>query len=198
MSPARKRSVRDLGSWALAVLLLAAGGVVVATTLPSDAGEEPFAVHVALGERGVGRNIDVTVQDVRFVHALSEPPSPYTALPTTPWTATGNWLVVDLDAAAVRTQQAAWLNGVLLETDGRTFQASERPESLYRTPLVPGVPRRGSVAFELPDGLRPGPATLAFSISADPRSDSQIRVAIDLADVPVQEIGALLRVEWTR
>ncbi|MEI3848831.1 MULTISPECIES: hypothetical protein [unclassified Microbacterium] len=196
MNTNASRALRGPASWAITAALLAVGGVVVALTPPEHAGEEPFPVVVEIGERGVGRNIDVTVHDVRRVRELSEPPDDTSYLPRTPWTATGNWVVVDLDAAAVVQQVGAQLGGAFLEIDGRTYQATERPESLYRIPLVPGVPRSGSVAFELPDGLSPGRAVLAFSATWDPRVDSQIRVPIDLSDVSVQDSGVLRPSEW--
>ncbi|GAA5146771.1 hypothetical protein GCM10025768_05820 [Microbacterium pseudoresistens] len=176
-------------AWVAAIAIVVVACAVKGITPPDDAGEEPFAVVVAVGERGVGRNIDVTVTDVRLARTVSTPRG---------WNATGRWLVVDVDAAAVTVQNATLLNGVTLETAGLTFSASNRPDSFRGASLYPGLARHGSVAFELPGDLELGAAVLAFSVNADARSDSQIRVSIDLSEVREEAAVELSETGWAR
>ncbi|MGB4135580.1 MAG: hypothetical protein WA971_03385, partial [Microbacterium sp.] len=173
------------------VVLLAGAWVASALTPGEQAGEDPFPVTAQVGERGVGRNIDVTVVDARVVHSLTSEEGLST------WSGEGTWLLVEVDAAAVVAQDGAALLGVFLEVDGLTYSASDRMRSFLGTGLVPGVPQRGTVVFELPEDLPSGPAVLAFSLSSDPRADSQIRVPIDLGAVPVQDAAEMPQTEWT-
>lgn len=187
MNPARRRVLRG---WIAGAALVATAGLVVSVTPGLDQESPPFVVHAERGEPGVGRNIAVTVTGVRRVAELTSAESS--------WRADGNWLVVDLHAAAVLTQTGTRLGGALLLVDGTTYSATDRIDSMLDTLLVPGVPRAGSVAFELPARLRSGSATLAFSTNRDVRADSQIRIPIDLDTVPVEATAGIGLPDWAR
>ncbi len=167
--------MRPWATWGIGAALVAAAWGVAVITPAEDAEEAPFAVAVEVGEPGVGRTIAITVSDVRRAENVS----------AGEWSAEGNWFVVDLDAEAVATEFGTLLALATLEVDGRTFRASERPDSLLRSPLSVGIPVSGSLAFELPDGLTAGSGVLRFGASTDVRLDSVITVAVDLADAPV-------------
>ncbi|MFC9984173.1 hypothetical protein ACFU0W_13745 [Microbacterium keratanolyticum] len=178
--------LRRAAPWAgAAVLLVAAWGVGVATP-PEYAIEPAHVVTAQIGEEAGGRNIVATVTDVRAARGASTPT----------WQAPGTWLVVDLDAAAV-VSSAAGLRGVTLQIGDLTFRASERMESFFGQRLVAGVPRSGSVAFELPEGALTGTAVLSLSTGSDTRGDSVIQVPIDLDALPVAADAELLPNGWS-
>ncbi|MDR6866803.1 hypothetical protein J2Y69_001402 [Microbacterium resistens] len=187
-----RRRMTAVGSWAAALALLVAAGAVSAFTPPENAGEEPFPVSAEVGERGVGRDIDATVDRVVLVHELTQ------SQHGTTWRGAGTWLLVDLRAAAVVSQNEVGLRGVALEAGGRIYHASNRMTSMYESVLIPGVPRSGSIAIELPDDIPRGPAVLTFSRDNDPRADSQIRVPIDLSTIPEHPSGEISPTEWAR
>ncbi|MBS1673436.1 MAG: hypothetical protein JSS74_05670 [Actinobacteria bacterium] len=192
MSALSRRAV--LG-WVAAAGMVAASAVLISVTPPQSKDPDPFVVTVAQGERGVGRNIDVSVMGVRRVQEITATPYGST------WSARGNWLVVDLHAAAVTTQTGSLFRGAQFLIDGKTYTATERiatGANLLGTSLLPGVPRAGSVAFELPAGLDSGSGTLAFSMNSDARADSQIRVPIDLRTVPSAATAELPKLGWAR
>lgn len=183
-----RRRGRIALAWLAGAALVAVAGVVVAITPASDAEPDQFVTTVAIGERGVGRNIDITVTGARIVHDLT----------SKRWSGSGTWLLVDVRAATVTTQTNALLGGARLLIDGRTYTASTRMPSFLNTGLVTGVPRTGGIVFELPDGLHSGTGELAFSLSVDERADSQIHVPIDLATLPVVASAEVAQPEWAR
>lgn len=171
--------------------LIGAGLVVVAwgvagITPPEDAREAPFAVAAEVGAPATGRNIEITVTELRRASTVT----------TSDWSADGNWLIVDLSASAVVTDQGAALRTVELAIDGRTFSASERPDSLFKESLNAGIARTGSVAFELPADLDAGTGILTFGLFTDARLDSVIELSVDLTDVAVQQEVALAATDW--
>ncbi|HYI52296.1 MAG TPA: hypothetical protein VEX42_12075 [Microbacterium sp.] len=174
-------------TWAVGAGLVAAAWGVAAVTPADDAEEAPFPVVVELGDRGVGRNIAVTVTDVRRVESVS----------AGEWSAEGNWVVVDLDAEAVQSEFGTLLTLATLQVDGRTFRASERPESLLRGGLSVGIPLSGSVAFELPEGLDGGHAMLTFGLDTDPRLDSLLVADIDLGAIELDREAELQPTDWS-
>jgi hypothetical protein len=144
-------------------------------------------VAVAVGERGEGRNIAVTVADIRRAERVS----------AGEWTAEGNWVIVDFDVEAVVSEFGTLLTLATLDVEGRTFSASERPDSLLRGALAVGIPRSGSVAFELPDDLDAGPAVLTFGLDTDPRLDSLIVLECDLGEIDIESDAALEPTAWS-
>lgn len=174
-------------AWTAGVALVAAAWGVSAATPPTDAKEAPFTTTTQIGHPGLGRNIAVTVTGVRRAKTVT----------AGGWRASGNWLIVDLDAAAVRTERAAVLGRATYTQNGMTFSASERPPvSLRGIPLRVGIPQSGSVAFELPENMRGGSGMLSFSLSTDDRLDSVIDVPVSLGDKAVQNEAALRTNGW--
>ncbi len=176
-----------VATWGIGAALVAAAWGVAVITPAEDAEEAPFPVAVEVGDRGVGRNVAITVTDVHRAESIS----------AGEWSAEGNWVVVDLEAEAVVSEFGALLALATLEVDGRTFRASERPESLLRGSLSVGIPQSGSLAFELPDGVTGGSGMLRLGVAPDPRLDSVITLAIDLDDVPVERAAELQPTEWS-
>ncbi|MFK4731537.1 hypothetical protein ROT00_17745 [Agromyces mediolanus] len=187
---ARRRWLPALGG---AALLAAAWGLA-AVTPGDDAAERPFVVEAAPGERAEGRNLAIVVTGLAAARTVVDGG----------WRAEGDWLVVELEAEAVVAEQAALLGSAVLEFDGRSYRASERPPgSLLRTALAVGLPRSGAVAFELPPGTfdaaaaeGAAPASLAFAISADTRLDSLLVVPFDLAQLEPSGEVELPRIDW--
>lgn len=167
--------------------LVAAAWGVAAITPTEDSSEDPFPVVIAVGERGAGRNIAITVDDIRRAEIVS----------ADEWSAEGNWVVVDLDAEAVVSEFGTLLTLATLEVDGRTFSASERPDSLLKAPLSVGIPQSGSLAFELPADVRGGDGVLTFGLHADSRLDSLIVLDVDLGAIDVEDDAELRMTDWS-
>lgn len=168
----------------LAMVALAAG--VGHLTLSDGQQQAPFVVHAAIGERAEGRAFAVTLRQVRVADRVTADGG---------WSAEGNWLVVDLDAEALRTETASILSLAELDLGERTISASERPDSLESTPLDVGLAHSGSLAFELPADARAGTSTLRLGRSADDRLDSVVELELDLGAL---ERVADLELEETR
>lgn len=178
--------MKPWAAWALgAGMVAAAWGVALVTPGPAEI-QAPFVISVDQGEAGVGRNIAITVESAHRSDRATDGA----------WSADGNWLVLDLSAAAVVSEQAALLNHVELEIDGRTFRASERPQSLLGTPLSVGVPRLGSVAFELPADLDHGAGIVRFALNPDTRVDSVIEFPVEIGALEPEDEATLLSTGW--
>jgi hypothetical protein len=169
-------------------VLLAGAWVLNTIALPDGSSEASFVTRTAIGETATTRNLELTVTDVRAARTLTDPQG---------WSAEGTWLVVDLDAAALQSQYAASLGFAELTIGDRTYSATDRGETFYRQRLVTGVPRSGSLAFELPAEVLKGTATLRLSIPADVRYDGVIEMPIPLEDVAVEEAIVLSNPGWT-
>jgi len=181
--------LRKAGPWALSAVLVVAAWGLVQLQKPEDAPYDSFVTTTTIGERGVTRNLAITVTAVRAARTVSDGGR---------WRAQGTWLVVDFDAAAVEDQFAALLATSDLRIGGRIFSATERGDTAKGMTLVTGVPRHGSIAFELPEGALRGPATLVFATEYDTSADGVIEVAIDLDDVAIQNEVELDPIGWAR
>ncbi|WP_210418503.1 hypothetical protein [Agromyces intestinalis] len=177
-------------AWLVGVGLVAAAWVVALVTPGADAVQSPFPVEASIGERVEGRNLAVTVTDVRAAEEVE----------IDGWSAEGTWIVVDLEAEAVVTEEFARLALATIEQGGRTFSASERPTtSLRNSELSVGVPRAGALAFEVPaDVLDGGPATLRLGLDPDSRLDSVIELRFDPGGLDVEASVAVAPTEWAR
>lgn len=156
--------------WIAGLALIVLAGAVTAVAPDDDATQVPFVVEARLGERAAGRDIAATITDVRLADEVT----------AGGWRATGAWVVVDLEAEALLTERAAQLAVAQLRLGDRTFAASERPESLADARLEVGLPRAGSLAFEVPAGAATGEAVLRLGRVADDRLDSVLELRIDL------------------
>ncbi|MGV8881316.1 MAG: hypothetical protein ACOH19_04110 [Rhodoglobus sp.] len=186
--------IRTLVKVVVAVALLVLASLVF-TLAPSDEqNQAPVEIPVAIGETGVGRNIEVTVQRLRLAEvAEADGYSPWTG--TTP----GVWLVVE---ATMSNVVNSTLPSASLSINGVTYDASTRPgsESLTGMVLSPGIPTTGSVLFEIPRDLITSaePVKLTFTASHDVRLDSAIVLTVRLDDLEVEPVYALTSPETGR
>ncbi|WP_146008103.1 DUF4352 domain-containing protein [Microbacterium aurantiacum] len=175
--------------WLLTVVLLAGAWALVKITLPVGSAQEPFVTAAELGEEAFARNFAVTVTEV---HAAR------TVIDSEGWSAEGTWLVVDLEAAAQVKQEGTSLRVATLTIGERTFSATDRGATFYREGLVTGVPRSGSLAFEIPDDVLGEHATLRLGATGNPVLDGVIEMRIDLAALPVDSEVTLQENGWAR
>ncbi|WP_349308597.1 hypothetical protein [Microbacterium sp. MM2322] len=161
--------------WAGGIALLVAAWGVTQLTPGEELTTSSFVETVGVGEHAVGREMVVTVTDVAGAERVSD---------TTGWSADGTWVVVDLSAESRFTEVGVRLGLATLVVNGDTYRASERPVSLLGRQLEVGAPTTGSVAFELPPGLRDGSAVIRFTVSdRDWRLDSVVELPVDLGSL---------------
>ncbi len=180
-------------TWLVTLALLAAAWGVVKVTLPDGAAQAPFVTTAELGEPAVTRNLAVTITDVQAARRVTDAEG---------WAADGTWLVVDLEAASVVSQDAAILSIATLIIGDRTFTATDRGTTFTWQPLVTGVPRSGSLAFELPSDALSGQAVLQLAVPSgaigEVPLDGMIELPIDLDEIPVEAEVALVENGWAR
>lgn len=182
--------MRALLGWALALVLVAAAWGVAVVTPSDDAGAEAFVTDAGVGERGSGRNIAATVGAVTIAKSVTAQSG---------WHATGTWVVIEITAEASSDQVHGLLSLATLKIGDRTYSASERgPDemTLYRTQLVPGVPRSGSILFEVPDDALHGTGILRLATSSTPWGDTILQVHVDLDSADRVEEIDIADVEW--
>jgi hypothetical protein len=178
--------MRPWAVWAVGAGLVVLAWGVVQMIPDEDAAVEPFRVPVTVGETAVAREFEVVVTDPRIGdRALAGA-----------WSADGTWLVVDVRISARDDETDAALHHAELIVDGVSYRASERPASIFEAPLAVGIPRSGSLAFELPAGVAARTATLAVGFSDEPRLDSLVEVPIDLAALPREREVELIPTGW--
>lgn len=179
--------MRAARGWLVGAALVAAAGVIVAITPDEDAQDGPFLVHGVVEQSITSRELVVSVLDASFADRIT--------VEDDDWSADGNWLVVDLSAAARGTEVDATVRLVKLVVDGRVFVASERPStSLLGAELRVGIETDGMVAFELPEDLTPGEAEIRLSPPyRTPNLDDVIVVHLDLGETP--RVGSIDIVE---
>jgi hypothetical protein len=150
-------------------------------------------VAATLGEQSTTRNLAVTVTDVRLAKRVTDAKG---------WSAEGSWLVVDLEAASVVTQELSTLTFAQLVIGDRTFSATDRGTTFLAQRLITGVPRSGSLAFELPEDALTGSATLRLGVpSGAPGEvllDGVIELPVLLDDLPVDAEVLLDENGWPR
>ena len=161
--------------WVVGVALLAVAWGVTKVTPGPELTEASFVVDAQIGEEARGAELLLTIDDVVFADRAEDARG---------WAADGAWVVADLDMSARTTEELTSLGTAHLIVDGKTYRASERPESLLGETLGAGIVTKGSVAFELPSGLDEGPAVLRFAPKADDlRLDSVIELTVELSDL---------------
>ncbi|MFE6735131.1 hypothetical protein [Microbacterium sp. NPDC057650] len=187
-APPRRGLLRTAAPWVLSILLVIAAWFLTQIKQPEDAVYESFVTSTTVGEHAQARNLSVTVTEVRGGRAVVDERG---------WRAEGTWLVVDIDAAAVQTPVNTRLVARLRIGD-RLFSATERGTTARDMGLFTGVPRHGSLAFELPEGAIAGPATLILSRTTDDAPDGVIEVALDLDDVTIRNEVTLDEIGWAK
>lgn len=176
--------IRKLLNVVIAAALLVVASLIFTLAPNDEQTQAPVEIPVSIGETGVGRNIEVTVQRLRLAEVIK-------ADGYTPWTGTtpGVWLVVE---ATMSNVVNSTLPSAFLSVDGLTYDASTRPgsESLTGVVLSPGIPTTGSVLFEIPrDLIRSGnPVNLTFAASHDLRLDSAVVLTVRLDDLEVEPV----------
>lgn len=179
--------MKRLLPWALTLALIACAWVVAFVTPADRMALDPFPLTTQIGEEVVGRDFALTVKDIRAAESVTTSEG---------WQATGTWLLIDLDAEGTQKQEGTLLNGAALTIGDRTFRASERMPSMFQHPLVPGIPYRGTVAFELPEDALQGNGILHLSTRSDDRGDSVAELAIDLGALEVEPEAQIADTEW--
>lgn len=175
--------------WSLTLVLLAAAWGVSKATLPDDASTAPFPAAAQIDETVTTRNLAVTVTDVHVAERVRD---------VTEWSADGSWVVVDLEAAGVLTQDEGSLLRAQLVVGDRTFGATDRGTTFLDQRLVTGVPRSGSIAFELPEDALAGSAILRLGMSDEVLLDDVIELPIELGAVPVETEVTFDENGWAR
>lgn len=179
--------------WLLTIALLVVAWGVSKATLPDDSTIAPFPVTATIGDQSVTRNLAATVTDVRLADRVTDAKG---------WSAEGSWLVVDLEAASVVTQELSTLSLAQLVIGDRTFSATDRGTTFLAQRLITGVPRSGSLAFELPDDALTGRATLRLGVpSGAPGEvllDGLIELPLVLDDLPHDAEVLLDENGWAR
>lgn len=176
-------------TWAIGTALVATAWAVAHVTPTDEITTAYFPVAATVGQPASGRALAATVTDVRLTDRAV----------AGGWFAEGTWLLVDIEAEAVREERLAALRGVTFTVGDRTYRASERPaqytDPMFRAPLAVGLARQGTLAFELPDDAS-GRGTLRLSLLDDTRLDSVIEVPIDLDDLDRVAESQLLETGW--
>ncbi|UJP10045.1 hypothetical protein L2X99_17090 [Microbacterium sp. KUDC0406] len=183
-----RRFLRAAVPWTLSIAMVVAAWFLLQLQKPDDAVYDSFVTKTTVGEYAAARNLSATVTDVRAGRSVSDGKR---------WSAEGTWLVVGVDAATLQTEFASQLHGELRIGD-RIYQATERGETGRNMSLITGVPRHGSLVFELPEGQVKGDATVVLSWQSDHTADGVIEVAVDLDDVPMQYEVTLDEIAWAR
>jgi len=192
-APARRSLLRVVLPWAVTLVLLAAAWGLVKITLPDEAAQAPFETVAEIGQPATTRNLVVTVTDVRAARGVTDAAG---------WSAEGTWLVVDLEASTQVSQDAALLGVTRLLIGDREFTATDRGATFAKQRLITGVPRAGSLAFELPADALTGTATLQLGSPSgavsDVPLDGMVVLTIDLDAISVENEVALLENGWAR
>lgn len=177
---------RQVLRWCIGIGCVALAWALLQVLPSEDAGQKPFTVAVEIGESGEGRALSATVTDVVLADALVNGG----------WRVEANWLVVDLEVMGLVKESGSLLSHTMLVVGDRSYRASERPpNTLLRELVLVGIPRAGTLAFELPANIS-GSATLQLALGADPRLDSMIVVDLDLDELPRVPEREYERVGW--
>ncbi|WP_298867649.1 hypothetical protein [uncultured Microbacterium sp.] len=185
---ARTPWARKALPWALTAVLLAGAWVVNAVALPDSASEAPFVSAATVGGTATAGNLTAKVIGVHAARSINDPSG---------WTAEGTWLVVELDAEAVDSQYGSMLSVAELTIGDRTFRATERGQTMFRTgALVPGVMRHGALAFELPEDALKGTAALRLANASTVADNGVIELPIDLGGIPIEDDITLPETGW--
>jgi hypothetical protein len=179
--------MRPWAVWTIGAALVALAWGVVQITPGEDAAVEPFVVPAAVGETAEARAFEVSVTDPRLGTRATDGS----------WSSEGTWLIVDVTVTARNDEQDALLLHAELTVDGVAYRASERPTSIYQQRVAVGIPRSGSLAFELPADVADRTGSLTLGLSVETRLDSLVEVPIDLGALTREPQVELTRTGWT-
>ncbi|WP_203136563.1 hypothetical protein [Microbacterium sp. JZ31] len=150
--------------------------------------EMPFDVPMAIGETTHGRTFSARPTAVRSAHTIETDDEERFE---------GTFLIVDLMLDATGAEAPTLLQGVQLETDGRTYFPVPRiPGTLESATLRAGLPVTGSLVFELPEDGIQGRAQLRLSKDVVTRFDDRLVLDIDLGAVEVAPVETVERSGW--
>lgn len=181
--------MRRVLAWLAGIALIAAAAVVLQVQPSEEQQAAPFVVHAQLGERIEGRTHAITfTRAVAATHVHDD----------VGWSADGTWVVVDLDVEATRSEATGMLAHIELQVGDLRFRASDRPSSLRDTVHAVGIPREGSIAFELGDLPLEGEATVSLARSIETRLDSMTALTLDLGALEVLGDAEIRSPEWVQ
>lgn len=170
--------MRRARPWLIGAALVVAAGLVSGVTPSQDSLVDPFLIRGDSADTVTSRMLIATVSGASFVDRVVSADGE--------WEAEGNWLVVELAVSAARTEVDAEIPLATLHIDGLVFHASERaPKSLLNTRLHVGTDTVGTLAFELPEGLRGGVGELRLTHEyLTPELDDVITITVPLDGAP--------------
>jgi hypothetical protein len=175
--------------WTVGAGLLAIAWIVVAVTPGDDVSEQPFVVAASADEPAMARTFTATLSNVRLGDTATDPRG---------WAAEGTWLLVDIEAEARREEVGVLLSSAWLQIDGVRYRASERPQSFLGAALSVGLPKSGTLAFELPDDAVAHTGVIEVATVEEPLLDAVVTLPVDLAELERQQSVELAPTEWAQ
>lgn len=181
--------------WAASIAMLVCAWGISNATLPDDASLAPFPRTATIGEKTEVRNLAATITAVTFADRITDAKG---------WSASGTWLVVNLEAETTRAYEGGLFSFARLAVGERTFSMTERGTTFYRERLDTGVPRAGSIAFELPADIADDPAAAdaVLRIAIPPgvpdkvERDGLIELPLDLTTIASDNDVPLAETDW--
>lgn len=174
--------MKRLIPFVIGAALLVGAALVHLAEPPDEIRQGPFEVSVQQGQSGVGRNIEVTFENLRFAETV-ESMDDYD-----PWVGEteGTWLVVDI-VAQTRVEPSGIHSFLLI--DGLQISGSTRADAvgLEDSTLSPGLPVAGVLLFEVPrDVVDLTEARVLVGVNTDWRLDSAISIAFNPSSIGVE------------
>ena len=174
-----------LATVATIVGLLAAGAFIVGTAPDEDEVVEPFAIAGEFGEPVVSPNYEITITDVRLATTIT---ADYALTPLEARTS-GTWVVVDAEVLPIAN--GFTFSYAELRIGEYSYRVSDLVPSSSLTSYLyqPGVPVRGSFAFEVPASAlelaRNAGASVVFSERVAPILESEPVIPLDLGGATI-------------
>ncbi|MDG4663380.1 hypothetical protein [Mycobacterium sp. 236(2023)] len=160
---------------ALAVAMLALTAWLWANLPTKLQSWAPIAVDGVVGERVEGRNLAVTVHEVRLAREITFSNDGVPVVMST----SGAWLVIGLTYESLLSVESPAFK---LLADGRTFEA---PLDGFPTRVAPGLPDHSVVAFEIPTLPRQA-ELLAYNKAVDTYGNPQVAPLDSQVSVPLE------------
>lgn len=173
----RGLSLHKSARWLVGTALVAGAGLLSAITPSDQSIIGPFVVSGDQGAPTASRMLQAQVVSTSFADSIVADGGD--------WKASANWLVIELEASALQTEERAEIDFATLSVDGLVFRASERvPETLLGKHLHLGTDTTGVLVFELADGIHAGEGELRLTTHyRTPQLDDllALRVSLDEA-----------------